>query len=164
MGVWIGQYKAYLGIQERLIQGDEDTCALVADIPFDVSKTNKMNLSWLPYIVHTLLAVVMWLSLDSFWIGAGYFLGIMSHPVQGWMVNALAHKYGGRNFETDDDSTNNLFVGLFVFGEGYQNNHHKFPKRAKFSVRWFEFDPGYAMCLVAEALGLLKVVRVSNKD
>jgi stearoyl-CoA desaturase (delta-9 desaturase) len=164
MGVWVGQYKAYLGIQQRLLSGDKQTCSLVADIAFDVSLTNKKNLSWLPYLIHGALAVVVWLTLDSFWIGGGYFLGIMSHPVQGWMVNALAHKYGRRNFETNDDSTNNLFVGLFVFGEGYQNNHHQYPKRAKFSVKWFEFDPGYAMCLVAEALGFLKIVRVTAKD
>ena len=60
----------------------------------------------------------------SYWIGFGYFFGIMSHPLQGWMVNALAHKYGGRNFNSSDDSRNNHFVALVAFGEGFQNNHH----------------------------------------
>ena len=66
---------------------------------------------------------------------------------------------GKRNFETDDQSTNNMWVGLFVFGEGYQNNHHKYPKRAKFSINWNEIDMGYGLSLVAEKLGLLKINR-----
>lgn len=165
MGVWIGQYKAYISIQERLLKGDSEIKGIVADIPFDVSWANRQQMrSWLPYIMHGLIGLLLWQIFGSLWISGGYFLGIMSHPVQGWMVNALAHKYGTRNFETNDNSTNNLFVGLFVFGEGYQNNHHKYPKRAKFSERWFELDLGYGMCLLAEALGLLKVVRVHSKE
>jgi len=81
----------------------------------------------------------------------------MSHPLQGWMVNALAHTYGSRNFETTDDSKNNTLVGYFVFGEGYQNNHHHSPQSAKFSVRPTEIDLGYVMVKVAEKCGILKV-------
>lgn len=159
MGVWLGQYNSYLEIQKNLLSGNQQHCDLVSDIPFDVGYINRKNLSWLPYIVHGFLALILGSLLSSFWIGAGYFLGIMSHPVQGWMVNALAHRYGKRNFETDDQSTNNMWVGLLVFGEGYQNNHHKYPKRAKFSINWNEIDMGYGLSLVAEKLGLLKINR-----
>ena len=86
-------------------------------------------------------------------------MGIMGHPFQGWLVNALAHRYGKRNFSTNDESTNNTLVGLFVFGEGYQNNHHHAPHSAKFSVKWNEIDFGYTMCLIAEVFGLLKINR-----
>ncbi len=42
---------------------------------------------------------------------------MMSHPVQGWMVNALGHAVGGRNFDTPDDSRNNTVVSWLVSGE-----------------------------------------------
>ncbi len=161
-GVWVGQYKSYLQIQQRLLKNDPEYTSLVSDIPFDVGITNRYNLSWLPYIVHGILAFTLSHFFQSQLIGVAYFMGIMSHPVQGWMVNALAHRFGHRNFETNDQSTNNTFVGLFVFGEGYQNNHHHFPKRAKFSVKWYEVDVGYGMSLVAEALGLLKINRFTT--
>jgi len=159
MGVWVGQYKAYLVIQKALINKDQKITNIVKDIPFDVSFINRKNLSWLPYLVHGTLSVLIFLYLDSAWIGAAYFLGVMSHPVQGWMVNALAHSFGGRNFNSPDDSRNNHFVALVAFGEGFQNNHHHYPERAKFSVKWNEIDPGYVLCLIAQALGLLKINR-----
>ena len=162
MGVWAGQYKAYLNIQNGLIRGDHQFCQVVADIPFDVGYINRKNLSWLPYIFHGVVALFLGYLLSSSLIGIAYFLGIMSHPVQGWMVNALAHRFGSRNFETNDHSTNNMLVGLLVFGEGYQNNHHHYPMRAKFSIKWHEFDPGYGLCLIAEMIGLFKIDRTTT--
>jgi stearoyl-CoA desaturase (delta-9 desaturase) len=156
-GVWVGQYKSYLNIQKQLLLKNLDYTKLVHDIPFDVSGVLKKNRSWLPYILHGLVAVGLYGISGSFLIGLGYFLGLMSHPFQGWLVNALAHRYGHRNFSTQDESTNNSWVGLLVFGEGYQNNHHQFPHRAKFSVKWYEFDAGYVMCVLSEKLGLLKI-------
>lgn len=157
MGVWVGQYTAYLNIQQALLNHDEKISAIVSDIPFDIGFVNRKNLTWLPYLLHGTLAVLLGLVFHSYWVGAGYFLGIMGHPIQGWMVNALAHRYGGRNFSTPDDSRNNHLVALFVFGEGFQNNHHHYPKRAKFSVKWYEFDPGYLLCQVAQLAGVLKI-------
>jgi stearoyl-CoA desaturase (delta-9 desaturase) len=158
MGVWVAQYKSYLKYMNHLIKKDSDEVnTLSADMNMEVSWLNRKNLSWLPYIIHIIIAVIIWQGLNSFVIGAAYWFGIMSHPLQGWMVNALAHKYGGRNFNTPDDSRNNLFVGYFVFGEGYQNNHHHSPQSAKFSVKTWELDLGYFMVIVAEKFGMLKV-------
>lgn len=159
MGVWIGQYKSYINIQKALLTKNPEISNVVKDIPFEVGFINRKNLSWLPYVLHILVALGLWQLFGSFWIGFGYFFGIMSHPLQGWMVNALAHKYGGRNFNSTDDSRNNHFVALVAFGEGFQNNHHHYPERAKFSVKWNEFDPGYVLCLVAETFGFFKINR-----
>ncbi len=159
MGVWMGQYQAYLKIQKALLAGDKSMTSVVADIPFAVGFVNRKNLSWLPYLLHLALAFLLISFFESFLIGAGYFLGIMSHPVQGWMVNSLAHRYGGRNFEVQDNSRNNFLVAMLVFGEGYQNNHHHFPNRAKFSYQWYEIDFGYSLSVVAEAFGILKIKR-----
>jgi stearoyl-CoA desaturase (Delta-9 desaturase) len=160
MGVWIGQYVAYKEILKKLInKNDAALNKLIVDIPFDVSFLSRRELSSVPYLVHALIALVLGNMAGSTLIGVAYFLGIMSHPVQGWMVNALAHRFGSRNYATDDNSKNNFIVSLLVFGEGFQNNHHAHPKRANFAAKGMELDLGYVMCLVAEKLTLFKIVR-----
>ncbi len=111
----------------------------------------------LPYILHFVIALAIAFGFDAFFLGLAYYLGLMSHPIQGFLVNSLGHAVGGRNFETDDDSVNNAIVGWLVFGEGYQNNHHAYPRSAKFSFRPWEVDPGFAVCVVMEAIGLLRI-------
>ena len=93
--------------------------------------------------------------LDAYLFAACYWLGMNSHPVQGWLVNAFGHSKGYRSFPTPDNSTNNLPVGYLVMGEGFQNNHHHDARQAKFSVKWWEVDTGFAVCKVLEKLGLL---------
>ena len=46
------------------------------------------------------------------------------------MVNAFGHAVGGRNFDTENQSRNNLAVAWLIMGEGLQNNHHRFPRSA----------------------------------
>lgn len=158
LGVWIGQYLAYKNILKRLAdRSDEKLNALVKDIPFDLSFVTLKNLSNLPYALHILTALAFAYASDSLLIGFSYFVGIMGHPIQGWMVNALAHRFGHRNFETEDNSRNNLLVAFFIFGEGLQNNHHANPGKANFSHRVFEPDLGYWMCPFSQKLGLLKI-------
>lgn len=82
---------------------------------------------------------------------------MLSHPVQGWLVNALAHSFGAQRFATSDDSRNNFWIALLVFGEGLQNNHHAFPKRANFSFARREPDFGYQLCRLAQRLGWLRI-------
>ncbi len=36
-----------------------------------------------------------------------------------WLVNSAAHTWGRRRFQTRDDSTNNWWVALLTFGEGW---------------------------------------------
>jgi stearoyl-CoA desaturase (delta-9 desaturase) len=81
----------------------------------------------------------------------------MSHPLEGWVVNSLGHAVGGRNFDTPDNSRNNLVAALLIVGEGLQNNHHRYPASARFSYRWPEIDPGYAMCRLLEIAGVLTI-------
>lgn len=52
-------------------------------------------------------------------------------------------KFGYANFDAGDCSTNNLLGGYLVFGEGWHNNHHKYPRKANFREKWWEFDLGY---------------------
>jgi stearoyl-CoA desaturase (Delta-9 desaturase) len=77
------------------------------------------------------------------------------------VVNGLGHWWGYRNFETADTATNLTPWGLWIGGEELHNNHHTFPSSAKFSLRKWEFDIGWAAIRVFEILGLAKVLRVA---
>ena len=48
-----------------------------------------------------------------------------------WAINSVTHLWGYRNYETDEDSRNNLVVGLISNGEGWHNNHHADPRSAR---------------------------------
>ncbi|MCK7593590.1 DesA family fatty acid desaturase [Pseudomarimonas salicorniae] len=77
------------------------------------------------------------------------------------VVNGLGHWWGYRNFETDDRATNLTPWGLVIGGEELHNNHHAFPSSARFALRRFEFDIGWAALRLFERLGLAKVRRVA---
>jgi stearoyl-CoA desaturase (delta-9 desaturase) len=157
-GVWGGQYRAYKHIIQKLIdKSDLEVNFVSKDIPLELSFLSFRGMSNYPYYLHALLGLLLWFFSGSFFLGLAYVLGIISHPVQGWMVNSLAHTYGKRNFETPDSSKNNFWVALLVFGEGLQNNHHAHPQRAKFSFKPTEIDLGHFLCIIAEKLGMLKI-------
>ncbi len=155
LALMLVQLYSYNRILKKLLVGDPKTTKIVADIEFDVSFLNRHKLWILPYLLHAGIAVALGAGAHAWLLGAAYWLGMMSHPIQGWMVNALAHRFGYRNFDTTDDSKNNLGVAFLVFGEGYQNNHHHAPSAANFGVRAWEFDAGYQLCRVASLFGIL---------
>jgi stearoyl-CoA desaturase (delta-9 desaturase) len=77
------------------------------------------------------------------------------------VVNGLGHWWGYRNFVTDDTATNLTPWGLWIGGEELHNNHHAFPSSAKFALRRWEVDIGWAVIKGFEAVGLAKVLRVA---
>ncbi len=78
-------------------------------------------------------------------------------PLHGAFINWCGHKYGYRNFDMADESRNTFLFDLFFVGECFQNNHHKYPKRANFAVKWFEFDPVYP---VMKLLNFSRIIRL----
>jgi stearoyl-CoA desaturase (delta-9 desaturase) len=75
-----------------------------------------------------------------------------------WSVNSLSHISGYRNYETEDFSRNNLFVGFISNGEGWHNNHHADPRSARHGHLFWEFDVTWLTILLLERLGLAKDV------
>jgi stearoyl-CoA desaturase (delta-9 desaturase) len=55
-------------------------------------------------------------------------------------VNSLAHIFGKRRFQTDDNSRNNWFVALLTLGEGWHNNHHHYAASERQGLYWWEID------------------------
>lgn len=58
-------------------------------------------------------------------------------------INSLSHVFGKRRYETTDDSRNNPWLALITFGEGWHNNHHRYPHSARQGFAWWEFDLTY---------------------
>ena len=77
------------------------------------------------------------------------------------VINGLGHWWGYRNFETTDTATNLSPWGVWIGGEELHNNHHAFPSSARFSMRRFEFDIGWAAIKLLEKVRLAKVLRVA---
>jgi stearoyl-CoA desaturase (delta-9 desaturase) len=78
-------------------------------------------------------------------------------PLHGSIVNYGGHKFGYRNFDSDDQSRNTLPFDFLTLGELFQNNHHRFGMAHKFSVRWFEVDATYGVIRLLAALGIVHV-------
>ena len=77
------------------------------------------------------------------------------------VINGLGHWWGYRNFETTDTATNLTPWGVWIGGEELHNNHHAFPSSAKFALRKWEFDIGWAAIKLLESVKLAKVLRVA---
>jgi stearoyl-CoA desaturase (delta-9 desaturase) len=76
-----------------------------------------------------------------------------------FMINSLAHRFGSRRFGTRDDSRNNWLLALITFGEGWHNNHHRYPGAARQGLHWWEFDLTYYGLSVLSWLGLVHGLR-----
>jgi len=75
-----------------------------------------------------------------FW---GIFLRIVFMWHATWLVNSAAHTWGYKTWAINDQSTNNWWVALFTYGEGWHNNHHAFPRSAAHGLKWWEMDLTY---------------------
>jgi stearoyl-CoA desaturase (delta-9 desaturase) len=77
-----------------------------------------------------------------------------------WFVNSAAHLFGYRTYDAGDLSTNNWWVGLLAWGEGWHNNHHAFPFSARHGLKWYEFDMTWLTIRQLELLGLAKEIKI----
>ena len=79
-----------------------------------------------------------------------------------WAVNSVTHLWGYRSYETDEDSRNNIVVGLIANGEGWHNNHHADPRSARHGHRRWEIDSTWLTIRLLAWLGLAKNVIAPN--
>ena len=70
-------------------------------------------------------------------------------------INSLAHLYGSRDFDTDDQSRNNLFLSIITLGEGWHNNHHYYAGSVRQGFYWWQIDVTYYVLKIMSWLGLV---------
>ncbi len=70
-------------------------------------------------------------------------------------VNSLAHVFGKRRFDTKDDSRNSFLISLITLGEGWHNNHHRFPSSERQGIYWWEIDLSHYMLRFLSWVGLV---------
>jgi len=90
---------------------------------------------------------------------SGLFVGFFLSTVLLWhatfCINSLAHVFGSRRFDTEDDSRNNFLLALLTFGEGWHNNHHHYMLSARQGFYWWEVDITYYLLKGLEKVGLV---------
>jgi len=95
------------------------------------------------YWLINLVYVAILYMIDPWAVVYAYFVPTLMVWHAGSFINTVNHTIGYRPNETTDTSTNNLFTGYLVSGEGWHNGHHAFPANAKFGKKWWEFDLGW---------------------
>jgi len=117
------------------------------------------NWHWVPMVALgvILLGIGGWPLM--FW---GVFLRVVVGLHATWLVNSATHMWGGRRFNTRDDSRNNWWVALMTFGEGWHNNHHAHPTSARHGLAWYEFDPSWISLKIMRFFGIAKSIKVAK--
>ena len=94
---------------------------------------------------------------------SGLLIGFFASTVVLWhatfCVNSLAHVFGRRAYDTSDTSRNSTLVALLTSGEGWHNNHHRYPWSARQGFRWWQVDVTYYVLCGLRALGIVRDIR-----
>lgn len=139
---------------------DHDTATMKRYVPDLLKDKGHVLISrfyFLPIIVSALVlfAIGGWSM-----VAWGVFARVIVGWHTTWFVNSLSHIYGSRPHETNDFSTNNWFVALLTFGEGWHNNHHAFPTSARHGLEWHQFDMNWIAIRIFERLGWAKQIKL----
>lgn len=123
------------------------------------------------YSTHEVLGLVVMAGIDLLLFGA---IGAVIFVLQivwipffaAGVINGVGHYWGYRNFapKQNDVSVNISPIGLLIGGEELHNNHHQFPKSAKLSYRWFEFDIGWCYIKLLQMFGLARVKYIFDAE
>jgi len=89
----------------------------------------------------------------------GFFLSttLLYHVT--FAVNSVGHTLGSRRYETNEESTNSLLLALLTGGEGWHNNHHRYPNSERQGFYWWEIDPTHYVLVMLSWLGIVWDIR-----
>ena len=157
-----------LGLKKVLAEGSELYRAAAKDEAMLVQFGKGTPDDWIErnvYTRHSTVGITIMFIVNVLLFGV---IGIAIWAVQmAWIpiwaagvINGLGHYFGYRNFENEDASTNLIPWGFWIGGEELHNNHHTYPTAAKFSVKPYEFDIGWAYIRLMQAIGWARVKKV----
>lgn len=70
-------------------------------------------------------------------------------------INSLAHVIGKRRFKTNDESKNSFLLAIITLGEGWHNNHHRYPGSERQGFYWWELDISHYLLKILEVFGIV---------
>jgi stearoyl-CoA desaturase (delta-9 desaturase) len=128
-----------------------------AGVP-DWPALDRLSQSWAARIAWMLAYTAVYATLATHWwlwllLPAHFLMG----PIHGAIVNWCGHRYGYRNFESNDVSRNTLRFDFLTLGELFQNNHHEHPMSPNFAARRFEVDPCYQVMRLLSWSGVIEL-------
>lgn len=71
-----------------------------------------------------------------------------------WSVNSIGHTFGKTNFQQNNTSKNNFVLAFLTLGDGWHNNHHRFPRSYRQGLRKGEIDFNARLIELMARLGL----------
>ena len=135
----------------------------------DFSRYPELNwlerFDWIPFMGLALLCYALGEGLQNWFPGLntsggqllvwGFFISTVMVYHGTYVINSLCHRYGWQRFNTKDDSRNNLLLALLTLGEGWHNNHHRYPVSTRQGFYWWEIDLSYFALWCMSRLGLV---------
>jgi stearoyl-CoA desaturase (delta-9 desaturase) len=94
----------------------------------------------------------------------GFFISTVACYHGTYTINSLCHVWGRRRYATGDDSRNNFLLAVLTLGEGWHNNHHRYPMSARQGFYWWEVDLTYYGLRALAALGLIQDLKPVPPD
>jgi stearoyl-CoA desaturase (delta-9 desaturase) len=141
---------------------DHDAATLRRYVPDLLKDKGQVIISRFYYVPIIVSAAVLFLVGGWSMVIWGVFGRVVLGWHTTWFVNSLSHLYGSQPHKTGDDSTNNWFVAMLTFGEGWHNNHHMVPTSARHGLKWYQFDMNWIAIRIFEKLGWAKHIKGFN--
>lgn len=121
------------------------------DIPYDWFD----RFSKIPYLAMITLSVISSLFLGPVWGVIATLTHYLVYVVLSSTINGACHTFGYRHH--DNLATNIWTVAMLTAGEGFHNNHHDNPARAKLGMKWYEVDVGWIAITLLSWVRMVKV-------
>jgi stearoyl-CoA desaturase (delta-9 desaturase) len=159
------------GLRRVVLEGYELYCAATRDAAIVRNYGKGTPDDWIErnvYSRHPNLGIVLFALTTLMLFGIPAIVMVVVHlsaqPLfAGGVVNGLGHAVGYRSFEMPSTATNLVPWGVLLGGEELHNNHHAFPRSARFAVQRWEFDIGWFWICVFRAVGLARVRYVAPR-
>jgi stearoyl-CoA desaturase (Delta-9 desaturase) len=89
----------------------------------------------------------------------GFFISTVLVYHGTFCINSFTHLIGKKRFNTTDSSRNNLMLALITLGEGWHNNHHRYPGSERQGMYWWEIDISHYILCLLKRIGLVRNLR-----
>ncbi|MCB0337512.1 MAG: acyl-CoA desaturase [Bdellovibrionales bacterium] len=89
----------------------------------------------------------------------GFFISTVLLYHGTFCINSFCHLIGNKRFKTTDESRNSLLLALITLGEGWHNNHHRYPGSERQGMYWWEIDISHYIIKALSWMGLVWDIR-----